>query len=179
MQLAEEDVVKNITRWTLLGHHNSSAGNGSTVTPPPLDPADVPRGPCWETTVGIVRNSLCSLWASLGWGLLLLLMFLALPGLKFSLQMASLFPTLAQQHQGSINPWPQFSSYGGEIPSWTHPGHAQLRGPFCEEHKRPCSLQPCLHCLLVQITTAPLKEPVFSTTAALRFALQGGFGTRG
>ncbi|NXK53460.1 TMC2 protein, partial [Chauna torquata] len=52
-KLAEEDVVKNITRWTLLGHHNSSMGNGSTATPPPLDPADVPRGPCWETTVGI------------------------------------------------------------------------------------------------------------------------------
>ncbi|NXT83562.1 TMC2 protein, partial [Zapornia atra] len=52
-KLAEEDVVKNITRWTLLNHHNSSAGNDSAVTPPPLDPADVPRGPCWETTVGI------------------------------------------------------------------------------------------------------------------------------
>ncbi|NXE14753.1 TMC2 protein, partial [Lophotis ruficrista] len=52
-KLAEEDVVKNITRWTLLGHHNSSVENGSTATPPPLDPADVPRGPCWETTVGI------------------------------------------------------------------------------------------------------------------------------
>uniref|UniRef100_A0A8C3Y4L9 Transmembrane channel-like protein n=1 Tax=Catharus ustulatus TaxID=91951 RepID=A0A8C3Y4L9_CATUS len=52
-KLAEEDVVKNITHWTLLGHHNSSAGNDSTVTPRPLDPADVPRGPCWETTVGI------------------------------------------------------------------------------------------------------------------------------
>lgn len=65
MQLAEEDIVKNITHWTLLGHHNSSAGNGSTATPPPLDPADVPRGPCWETTVGIVRNLLCS--KSLGW----------------------------------------------------------------------------------------------------------------
>ncbi|NXR08174.1 TMC2 protein, partial [Semnornis frantzii] len=51
--LAEEDVVKNITHWTLLGHHNSSLRNGSTATPPPLDPADVPRGPCWETTVGI------------------------------------------------------------------------------------------------------------------------------
>ncbi|NWW41177.1 TMC2 protein, partial [Panurus biarmicus] len=60
LMLAEEDVVKNITHWTLLGHHNSSAGNDSTVTPPPLDPADVPRGPCWETTVGIVRTSLCS-----------------------------------------------------------------------------------------------------------------------
>nr|XP_009943290.1 PREDICTED: transmembrane channel-like protein 2 [Opisthocomus hoazin] len=52
-KLAEEDVVKNITHWTLLGHHNLSAVNGSTATPPPLDPADVPRGPCWETTVGI------------------------------------------------------------------------------------------------------------------------------
>ncbi|XP_030341595.1 transmembrane channel-like protein 2 [Strigops habroptila] len=52
-KLAEEDVVKNITHWTLLGHFNSSMGNGSSATPPPLDPADVPRGPCWETTVGI------------------------------------------------------------------------------------------------------------------------------
>ncbi|XP_042744439.1 transmembrane channel-like protein 2 [Lagopus leucura] len=51
-KLAEEDVVKNITRWTLFGHYNSSMEN-STATPPPLDPADVPRGPCWETTVGI------------------------------------------------------------------------------------------------------------------------------
>ncbi|NXB97734.1 TMC2 protein, partial [Orthonyx spaldingii] len=51
--LKKKDVVKNITHWMLLGHHNSSAGNDSTVTPPPLDPADVPRGPCWETTVGI------------------------------------------------------------------------------------------------------------------------------
>ncbi|NXU75724.1 TMC2 protein, partial [Oreotrochilus melanogaster] len=52
-KLAEEDAVKNITHWTLLGHHNSSDSNGSAVTPPALDPADVPRGPCWETTVGI------------------------------------------------------------------------------------------------------------------------------
>ncbi|XP_065686577.1 transmembrane channel-like protein 2 [Patagioenas fasciata] len=52
-KLAEEDVVKNITHWTLFGHHNSSVENGSIATPPPLDPADVPRGPCWETTVGI------------------------------------------------------------------------------------------------------------------------------
>ncbi|XP_010000005.1 PREDICTED: transmembrane channel-like protein 2 [Chaetura pelagica] len=52
-KLAEEDVVKNITHWMLLGHNNSSAWNDSTATPPPIDPADVPRGPCWETTVGI------------------------------------------------------------------------------------------------------------------------------
>ncbi|KAK1208822.1 TMC2 protein, partial [Pygoscelis papua] len=57
-KLAEEDVVKNITHWTLLGHNNSSVGNGSTATPPPLDPADVPRGPCWETTVGIGSETL-------------------------------------------------------------------------------------------------------------------------
>ncbi|XP_035172139.1 transmembrane channel-like protein 2 [Oxyura jamaicensis] len=52
-KLAEEDVVKNITYWMLHGHHNSSTGNSSADTLPPLDPADVPRGPCWETTVGI------------------------------------------------------------------------------------------------------------------------------
>ncbi|NWX08255.1 TMC2 protein, partial [Caloenas nicobarica] len=52
-KLAEEDAVKNITHWTLLGHYNSSVENSSIATPPPLDPADVPRGPCWETTVGI------------------------------------------------------------------------------------------------------------------------------
>ncbi|KAI6074853.1 Transmembrane channel-like protein 2 [Aix galericulata] len=52
-KLDEEDVVKNITHWMLLGHHNSSMGNSSADTPPPLDPADMPRGPCWETTVGI------------------------------------------------------------------------------------------------------------------------------
>ncbi|NWI17922.1 TMC2 protein, partial [Crypturellus soui] len=51
-KLAEEDVLRNMTHWTLLSHHNNT-GNGSTATPPPLDPADVPRGPCWETTVGI------------------------------------------------------------------------------------------------------------------------------
>ncbi|XP_062423869.1 transmembrane channel-like protein 2 [Rhea pennata] len=52
-KLAEEDVLRNTTHWTLFSHYNSSVGNGSTATPSPLDPADVPRGPCWETTVGI------------------------------------------------------------------------------------------------------------------------------
>ncbi|XP_067416935.1 transmembrane channel-like protein 2 [Emydura macquarii macquarii] len=52
-KLAEEEVIKNITHWTLFTYYNLSAVNDSTVTPPPLDPADMPRGPCWETTVGI------------------------------------------------------------------------------------------------------------------------------
>lgn len=28
--------------------------NDSEATPPPMDPSDVIRGPCWETAVGIV-----------------------------------------------------------------------------------------------------------------------------
>ncbi|KAJ7322606.1 hypothetical protein JRQ81_018893 [Phrynocephalus forsythii] len=52
-KLVEEGVIRNTTHWTILMYHNSSAGNRSTVTPPPMHPADVPRGPCWETQVGI------------------------------------------------------------------------------------------------------------------------------
>ncbi|XP_054846894.1 transmembrane channel-like protein 2 [Eublepharis macularius] len=52
-KLAEEDVIKNATQWTILTYQNSSAGNSSAVTPLHMDPADVPRGPCWETSVGI------------------------------------------------------------------------------------------------------------------------------
>ncbi|XP_061441552.1 transmembrane channel-like protein 2 [Rhineura floridana] len=51
-KLGEEGKIRNITYWTILNYHNSSTGNG-TVPVPPMDPADVPRGPCWETTVGI------------------------------------------------------------------------------------------------------------------------------
>ncbi|XP_034259996.2 transmembrane channel-like protein 2 [Pantherophis guttatus] len=52
-KLTEEGVIRNITHWTVLTFHNSSSRNGSALILPPLDPADVPRGPCWETTVGI------------------------------------------------------------------------------------------------------------------------------
>ncbi|KAJ6661941.1 hypothetical protein lerEdw1_012788, partial [Lerista edwardsae] len=52
-KLIIEGVIKNTTQWTLLTYQNSSEGNGSAITPPPTDPADVLRGPCWETTVGI------------------------------------------------------------------------------------------------------------------------------
>ncbi|KAM4807971.1 transmembrane channel-like protein 1 [Rhinophrynus dorsalis] len=50
-KLAEEAIVKNNTKWILYNYYNTSSVNGST--PPPMPPADVPRGPCWETTVGI------------------------------------------------------------------------------------------------------------------------------
>ncbi|CAI5788231.1 channel 2 [Podarcis lilfordi] len=52
-KLVEEVSIRNITHWTLLNYHNSSVANGSAVSLPSMDPADVPRGPCWETTVGI------------------------------------------------------------------------------------------------------------------------------
>ncbi|XP_030062488.1 transmembrane channel-like protein 2 [Microcaecilia unicolor] len=50
-KLIEEQAIKNLTYWTLFNYYNSSALNGST--PPPLHPADMPRGPCWETNVGV------------------------------------------------------------------------------------------------------------------------------
>ncbi|XP_039768741.1 transmembrane channel-like protein 2 [Ornithorhynchus anatinus] len=52
LKLSNEDKVKNITHWTLFYYYNASTGDGNgTVSP--LHPADVPRGSCWETTVGI------------------------------------------------------------------------------------------------------------------------------
>ncbi|XP_044275079.1 transmembrane channel-like protein 2 [Varanus komodoensis] len=48
-KLIEEGMIRNITHWTILTSHNSTAGNSSA----PMDPADMTRGPCWETTVGI------------------------------------------------------------------------------------------------------------------------------
>ncbi|XP_027703656.1 transmembrane channel-like protein 2 [Vombatus ursinus] len=52
LKLANEEAIKNITHWTLFNYYNASMWNES-VTRPPLHPADVPRGSCWETTVGI------------------------------------------------------------------------------------------------------------------------------
>ncbi|XP_006874924.1 PREDICTED: transmembrane channel-like protein 2 [Chrysochloris asiatica] len=51
-KLSNEDTIKNITHWTLFNYYNSSGWNDS-VPRPPLHPADVPRGSCWETAVGI------------------------------------------------------------------------------------------------------------------------------
>ncbi|XP_053328208.1 transmembrane channel-like protein 2-B [Spea bombifrons] len=50
-KIAEEEIIKNQTKWVLFNYYNASSVNGST--PSPMNPADVPRGPCWETTVGL------------------------------------------------------------------------------------------------------------------------------
>ncbi|KAF0879347.1 TMC2 protein, partial [Crocuta crocuta] len=52
LKLSNEEKIKNITHWTLVNYYNSSGWNES-VPRPPLHPADVPRGSCWETAVGI------------------------------------------------------------------------------------------------------------------------------
>uniref|UniRef100_H0VT23 Transmembrane channel-like protein n=1 Tax=Cavia porcellus TaxID=10141 RepID=H0VT23_CAVPO len=52
LKLSNEAKIKNITHWTLFNYYNSSGWNAS-VPRPPLHPADVPRGSCWETAVGI------------------------------------------------------------------------------------------------------------------------------
>ncbi|KAI4821357.1 hypothetical protein KUCAC02_029291 [Chaenocephalus aceratus] len=48
----EENIVKfNITTWE-ASLYNISASENSTSPPVTIQPADVPRGPCWETMVG-------------------------------------------------------------------------------------------------------------------------------
>ncbi|XP_051784530.1 transmembrane channel-like protein 2-A [Erpetoichthys calabaricus] len=52
-KLEEEENIKNMTAIALNLYYANVTLNGTEVTPPPIDPADVIRGPCWETTVGI------------------------------------------------------------------------------------------------------------------------------
>ncbi|XP_041642942.1 transmembrane channel-like protein 1 [Cheilinus undulatus] len=48
----EEKIVKfNITMWE-ASLYNGTASENSTALPVTIQPADVPRGPCWETMVG-------------------------------------------------------------------------------------------------------------------------------
>ncbi|XP_053181544.1 transmembrane channel-like protein 1 [Scomber japonicus] len=48
----EEKVIKfNVTTWE-ASHYNGTVSENSTVSPIFIHPADVPRGPCWETMVG-------------------------------------------------------------------------------------------------------------------------------
>ncbi|XP_075208545.1 transmembrane channel-like protein 2-A [Anomaloglossus baeobatrachus] len=49
-KLAEEEVIKNKTMLLIASISNGT--NGTTSTPY-IHPADMPRGPCWETNVGI------------------------------------------------------------------------------------------------------------------------------
>lgn len=58
-QREEEKVVKyNITMWE-ESHYNGTVSGNFTAPPVTIHPADVPRGPCWETMVGQVRVLLC------------------------------------------------------------------------------------------------------------------------
>uniref|UniRef100_A0A3Q1JCB8 Transmembrane channel-like protein n=2 Tax=Anabas testudineus TaxID=64144 RepID=A0A3Q1JCB8_ANATE len=54
-KLEKEKLIKNETHWALQEYYaNYSAHFNTTNVPPPVvDPADVVRGPCWETAVGI------------------------------------------------------------------------------------------------------------------------------
>lgn len=58
LQLESEKVIKNSTEWTLNQYYAnySSFFNTTDVPLPNVHPADVIRGPCWETAVGIVSN---------------------------------------------------------------------------------------------------------------------------
>ncbi|XP_041816501.1 transmembrane channel-like protein 2-A [Chelmon rostratus] len=54
-KLEEEESIKNASIWAMKEYYAnySSMVNDSLATPPPMDPSDVIRGPCWETAVGI------------------------------------------------------------------------------------------------------------------------------
>jgi len=58
--LESEKLIKNATEWTLNQYYAnySSFFNTTDVPPPNVDPADVIRGPCWETGVGIVSSGI-------------------------------------------------------------------------------------------------------------------------
>ncbi|KAG9261505.1 transmembrane channel-like protein 1 [Astyanax mexicanus] len=52
LKRAEEEIVKfNMTAWQ-ANLYNGTIPENSTAPPITVDPADVPRGPCWETMVG-------------------------------------------------------------------------------------------------------------------------------
>ncbi|XP_020563517.1 transmembrane channel-like protein 2-A [Oryzias latipes] len=54
-KLEEEGSIKNASIWAMKEYYAnfSLPVNDSEATPPPMDPGDVIRGPCWETAVGI------------------------------------------------------------------------------------------------------------------------------
>lgn len=55
LQREEEKIIKfNITQWE-ESIYNGTVPENSTALPSAVHPADVPRGPCWETMVGQVR----------------------------------------------------------------------------------------------------------------------------
>ncbi|XP_072925933.1 transmembrane channel-like protein 2-A [Hemitrygon akajei] len=52
VQLAEEESIKNKT-LAMMNSFNLTSNNSTTGSIPQIDPADFPRGPCWETGVGM------------------------------------------------------------------------------------------------------------------------------
>ncbi|KAJ8401531.1 hypothetical protein AAFF_G00378480 [Aldrovandia affinis] len=54
-KLEKEKSIRNATIWALNEYYAnfSMFSNSSDIPPPDIDPADVIRGPCWETAVGI------------------------------------------------------------------------------------------------------------------------------
>ncbi|XP_029366130.1 transmembrane channel-like protein 2-B isoform X2 [Echeneis naucrates] len=54
-KLESEKTIRNATEWSLNQYYTnySSHFNTTDVPPPKVNPADVVRGPCWETGVGI------------------------------------------------------------------------------------------------------------------------------
>uniref|UniRef100_H3CI31 Transmembrane channel-like protein n=1 Tax=Tetraodon nigroviridis TaxID=99883 RepID=H3CI31_TETNG len=54
-KLLEEQAIKNASIWAMKEYYAnySLLVNDTGATPPPMNPADVIRGPCWETAVGI------------------------------------------------------------------------------------------------------------------------------
>ncbi|XP_069562106.1 transmembrane channel-like protein 2-A isoform X2 [Brachyistius frenatus] len=54
-KLEEEHAIKNASIWAMKEYYANFTRlvNDTDTTPPPMNPADVIRGPCWETAVGI------------------------------------------------------------------------------------------------------------------------------
>ncbi|MED6255252.1 Transmembrane channel-like protein 2-A [Ataeniobius toweri] len=54
-KLEEEQGIKNASIWAMKEYYANYSRllNDTDATPPPMNPADVIRGPCWETAVGI------------------------------------------------------------------------------------------------------------------------------
>lgn len=59
-KLESEKMIKNSTDWNLSQYYAnySSFFNTTDVPLPNVHPADVVRGPCWETAVGIVSKNI-------------------------------------------------------------------------------------------------------------------------
>ncbi|XP_075885438.1 transmembrane channel-like protein 2-A [Nelusetta ayraudi] len=54
-KLEEEQSIKNASIWAMKEYYANYTLllNDTEATPPPMDPSDVIRGPCWETAVGV------------------------------------------------------------------------------------------------------------------------------